>query len=236
PASPVSALWAAAAAGAGVALLPRGGWLALGLAGVAWLAISGESGAALVVALALAPVPSLLRRSPWLWSAPALAPVLGALGLAVAFPALAGRCAVAWQRAALGALGLWWLSLAEPLYEASFLFGAASGTRPRAAWQGSPPDAISHAILPLLGGRALLLAAVWALAALVVPWVVRGPSPMARALGAIAWATLLVAASGLLGARTGAPGTASLLLGAAAAVGLSLVRLPSRAPVHSGVA
>ncbi len=139
PPSAVSALWAAAAAGIAVAVLPRAGWLALGVAGVGWLVLGGESGAALLLALALAPVPSLLRRSPWLWTAPALAPVLGALGLAVAFPALAGRGALgAWPRAALGALGLWWLALAEPLYDTRLLFGAAPGTGPRAAWEGSP--------------------------------------------------------------------------------------------------
>jgi hypothetical protein len=238
PASPVSALWAAAAAGATVALLPRGGWLGLGLVGIGWLVVSGQSGAALLLALALAPVPSLLRRAPWLWSAPALAPVLGAIGLAVAFPALAGRCATAWQRAALGALGLWWLALAEPLYGTRLLLGPAAGTRPRAGWEGSPPDAITHALLPLLGGRGLLLAGVWALAAAAVPWVARGPSLIARALGAIAWATALVAATGVLGAQAGPPATASLLAGAAAAVGLVLVGPLGRTggAAHSGVA
>ncbi len=237
PASPVSALWAAAAAGVAVTVLPRGGWLGLGLAGVSWLVVGGQPGAALLLALALAPVPLLLRSSPWLWSAPALAPAAGALGLAFAFPALAGRLVpAAWPRAALGALGFWWLALAEPLYGTRLLFGAAPGTGSRAAWEGSPPDAIAHAVLPLVTSRGLLLAGVWAAAALAVPWVSRGPSAFARALGAIGWATVLVAATGLLGGRAGAPGTGSLLVGAAAAVGLVIARPPGRAPAHSGVA
>jgi hypothetical protein len=236
PASPVSALWAAAAAAVAAALLPRGGWLGLGLAGVSWLVIGGAAGAGLLLALALAPVPSLLRRAPWLWSAPALAPALGAVGLAVAFPALAGRCAAAWQRAALGALGYWWLALAEPLYGTRLLFGPAAGSSPRAAWAGSPPDAVTHALLPLLGSRALLLAGVWALAALLLPLAVRGASTTTRALGAIAWTTVLMAATGLLGAAAGAPGAGSLLVGGALAVGVALGRLPARAPAHSGVA
>jgi hypothetical protein len=84
--------------------------------------------------------------------------------------------------------------------------------------------------------RGVLLAGVWAAAALAVPWVSRGPSTLARALGAIGWATVLVAATGLLGGRAGAPGTGSLLLGAAVAVGLAIARPPGRAPAHSGVA
>jgi hypothetical protein len=238
PASPVSALWAAAAAGVAVGLLPRAGWIGLGATGIAWLVASGEPGAALVLALAIAPVPLLLRQAPWAWSAPALGPVFGALGLAVAFPALAGRWADAWQRAALGALGAWWLTLAEPLYETRLLFGAPPGTLSRTAWEGSVPDAITHAVLPLLGGPVLLLAGVWAGAALVMPWVVRGRAGITRALGAIAWATAVVAATGVLGIGAGGPGTGSVLLGAAAAVGVALARAPGRAgaPVGPGVA
>ncbi len=236
PASPISALWAAAAAGAAIALLPRGAWLAAGFAGVAWLVIGGESGAALLLALAIAPVPSLLRRAPWAWSAPALAPALGAVGLAVAFPALAGRAAAAWQRAALGALGYWWLALAEPLYGTRLLLGPAAGSAPRAAWAASPPDAITQALLPVLASRGILLAGVWALAALALPWVVRGVGATARALGAIAWATVLVAATGLLAGRAGPPATTSLLLGAALAVGAALARVPGRAPAYPDVA
>ncbi|MEA2266762.1 MAG: eukaryotic-like serine/threonine-protein kinase, partial [Solirubrobacteraceae bacterium] len=238
PASPVSALWAAAAAGVGVGLLPRTGWIGLGATGIGWLVASGEPGAALILALAIAPVPLLLRQAPWEWSAPALGPGLGALGLAIAFPALAGRCADAWQRVALGALGAWWLTLAEPLYGTRLLFGPPPGTLSRAGWEGSVPDAITHAVLPLLGGPVLLLAGVWAAAALVMPWVVPGRAGIGRALGAIAWTTGLVAATGVLGVGAGGPGTGSVLLGAAAAVGLALARSPGRAgaPAGPGVA
>ncbi len=237
PAAPVSALWAAAVAGVAVVLLPRGGWLALALAGVVWLAVRGQPGTALLVAVAAAPVPLLLRGAPWLWSAPALAPLLGAFGLAAAFPAVAGRCGHAWQRAALAALGVWWTTLAEPLYGRRLLFGAPSGTGPRTAWEGSAPDAISNALAPLASGSCLALAAVWALAAVALPWVVRGRSPMARALGAIAWAMGLVAASGLVGPQAGGPGAGTLVIGAAVAVAIATVRTPAAvgASVHPGV-
>jgi hypothetical protein len=237
PAAPVSALWAAAAAGAAVALLPRGGWLLCGLAGVVWLAARGQPGTALIVALAAAPVPLVLRGAPWLWSAPALAPLLGVVGLAAAFPAVAGRCAAAWQRAALGALGVWWLALAEPLYDKRLLLGAAAGTRPRATWEGSAPEAIGHALAPALSGSCLPLAAAWALAAVALPWAVRGRSPMARALGAIAWAMGLVAISGLLGARAGGAGAGSLVIGAAVGAAVATLRLTPGvgASTHPGV-
>ena len=128
------------------------------------------------------------------------------------------------------------MALAEPLYGTRLLFGSTA--QPRASWDGSPIDAISGALAPLLGSRAILVVAVWAAAAVVAPWVVRGESAPARALGAIAWATGLVAATGLLGARTGGPGSESLLFGAVLAVSILLARLPGRggAATGSGVA
>jgi hypothetical protein len=71
-----------------------------------------------------------------------------------------------------------------------------------------------------------------------MPWVVRGRAGITRALGAIAWATAVVAATGVLGVGAGGPGTGSVLLGAAAAVGVALARAPGRAgaPVGPGVA
>jgi hypothetical protein len=65
---------------------------------------------------------------------------------------------------------------------------------------------------------------------------VRGASTTARALGAIAWATVLVAATGVLGAPSGAPGTGPLLVGATLAVGIALARLPGRAPAPRSLA
>ena len=58
---------------------------------------------------------ALVRGSGHAWSLPAAAPLLGLVSLAGAYPAVAGRAARWWQRAGLGAAGLWWLLLAEPL-------------------------------------------------------------------------------------------------------------------------
>ena len=59
--------------------------------------------------------PILLRTTPLAWSAPALAPALGLIGLAGAFPGLAGTARSAWTRVGLAVTGLLWLLLAEAL-------------------------------------------------------------------------------------------------------------------------
>src|SRR4051794_8154048 len=106
PASPL----AIAAAAAVVALaLPRMAWVAAAVAAV--VAVAGEQpGPAALIALAAALPPLLAPRHGTAWPLPAAAPVLGLIGLAGAYPALAGRARRAPTRAALGAAGAaWWL-------------------------------------------------------------------------------------------------------------------------------
>ena len=125
---------AAAAAAALVALLPRAGWLLAAVATALALALgpAPRPGAALLIAALAAGPPLLLRSDGRAWSLPAAAPVLGLLGLAGAYPALAGRAPRWSARAALGALGAWWLVLAEPVLERALVFGPAPGTPARA--------------------------------------------------------------------------------------------------------
>ncbi|HWH12009.1 MAG TPA: serine/threonine-protein kinase [Solirubrobacteraceae bacterium] len=222
-------LWFAAAASIAVGLLPRAGWVAVGLTLVGWLCVDGAPGTAVLVALALAPVPTALRSTPWLWCAPALAPLLGLVGLALAFPALAARLGGVWQRSALGALGLWWLILAEAAFGRRLLFGAPPGTQPPQDWQDLPLEAIAHAVVPLLIGAELLLVALWSLAAASAPLLIGGGALTRRALGAIAWATALIAGTGLAGERVGVVGTTSLLGGGALALCVGLLPPPGRA-------
>ena len=93
-----------------VALLPRVGWLATAVAAIVVLALERPD-AAVVAAAAALPVPLLLYRRGTAWSVPALAPLLGLATLAGAYPALAGRARGWFTRAALGALGAWWVLL-----------------------------------------------------------------------------------------------------------------------------
>jgi hypothetical protein len=148
------------------------------------------------VALAAVPTAALLwhARASW-WSTPALAPLLGVITAAGAWPALAGQARRATERAALGALGCWWLMLAEALTGRTLLLGPAPGVQPRAAWETSAPDALQHAIGPLLSGGGLAIAAIWAFAAAVLPFVVRGRAAAVDLVLATAWAAGLAAAT-----------------------------------------
>jgi hypothetical protein len=217
PDPPLSAGLAAAITAALVAVLPRAGWLIAAAATIALVGFGStpRPGAAFVLLVLAAPAPLLLRSDGWSWSLPAAAPVLGLAGLAGAYPALAGRAPRAWTRGALGALGVWWLVFAEPFLERVLLFGATEGTPPRAAFDGAVSLAASEVVARALSSGALLLAPVWAAAALVLPWIVRGRSLSADAVGATAWAAGLAAATATLGEAIGSvPSPAGLVLSA----------------------
>src|SRR5215208_1901397 len=211
---------AAAAALALVAVLPRAGWLLAAVATAVALALgpAPRPGAAVLVAALAAGPPLLLRSDGRAWSLPAAAPALGLVGLAGAYPALAGR-APRWSvRAALGALGAWWTVLAEPLMERALVFGAAPGTPARASFDGAPGIAAGDVIAPACSSGALVLALVWGAAALVLPWVVRGRSPAADVVAAATWAAGAAGATGALGEwlgdRVASPVPHGLALGA----------------------
>ncbi|MBI5106718.1 MAG: hypothetical protein HZB46_17345, partial [Solirubrobacterales bacterium] len=181
--------WFAAGALALVALLPRAGWVAAAAAVVVLLWLQDAGWGPLVLA-AVAPVPLLLREaSPPSWSAPALAPVYGLGGLALAFPAVAGQLRRPLHRAALGALGAWWALLAEPLLGERLLYG---GTDDR-GWD---------AVAAVAQAPGLALAGVWAAGALLLPYLVRGRVLAVDVVGATAWSAALAAGAQ---AVTGAP-------------------------------
>jgi eukaryotic-like serine/threonine-protein kinase len=185
--------------------LPRKLWVALSLAAIVWLCATGRAGVAVVLAAALAPLAAMPaeragRRVPALWLGALLAPVLALAGLAGAFPAIAGQARRWRQRLALGALGYWWLVLAEPLLGRRLWLGAPAGTPSRAAWEGSIGAGASHIVGPLLSTGTLLGALLWGLGAMTLPWVVRGASAAADVIAAVVWSALLVASSPALDA------------------------------------
>jgi hypothetical protein len=200
-------------AGIVVALVPRLGWLAL--AGTAVALLAGPlPAAAVIVAAAAAPVPALLRRDGTAWSLPAAAPALGLIGLAAAFPALAGRARRASARAALGALGAWALLLSESLLGRTLWTGAPEPAgSARAAW-----DALGAVVT----SGALALAAVWALAALVLPWLVAGRRLSADVAAGTAWAAATAAAAAAVASELGAGEPRGLAAGAVAAAALAV--------------
>jgi eukaryotic-like serine/threonine-protein kinase len=213
----VSPAGGAAAAAAAVFAFPRAGWIAMAIALAAW---SGGA-TAMVLGAAALPTVVVLRRSGGLWSLPAGAPLLGVAGLAGAWPALAAQASRPWHRAALGALGCWWLALAELL----------SGER---LALGAPPDATfdpggaAH-LWPLVTSGVLGLAALWAAAAVLLPLVVRGRVLAADVVGATAWAAGLGSATqAITGALAWQPTMRGLVAGAVVAGGLALVAAASR--------
>ena len=210
----------AGAAGAALAVLlaPRLGWIAMACALVAWA--GGPT--ALVIALAAAPTVVLLRRAGTLWSVPAGAPLMGLAGLAGAWPALAAQATRPWQRAALGALGGWWLALAEVL------------TGDRLAL-GAPPGAALDAkhLDPLLTSGALALVGLWAVAALALPVVVRGRALAADVVGATVWAAALGSATqAVADTLSWQPTMRGLVAGAVVAGGLAVAFAASRGEAY----
>jgi hypothetical protein len=198
--------------------LPRAVWIAGALAAIVWQASAGRPGAALLLLAALLPLLALPRRSGPGWLICGAAPVLGLAGLAGAFPAIAGQSRRWRERAALGALAYWWLVLAEPLLARRLWLGAPSGIPARAAWEGSIGVSATHVIGPLLGLGVLLGAALWALAAVSLPWLVRGRSAALDVAAAVMWSVAIAAAApivdGGLSAHTPHPGPRGAVLGA----------------------
>ncbi len=201
-----------------VAVFPRIGWLVAAVATIA--AISVEyPGAALLAGLALAPVPLLLRRRGTTWTLPAAAPLLGLVGLAVAYPALAGRARGWFARAALGALGAWWALLLAPIAARDLLGG------PPAPLPDRVEAATDRVLAPLLESGVLLHAAVWAVAAAILPWIVRGRWLALDLVAASAWAAALGASTFAVADAMNAPEPRQVVL-ASVVAGVLAVGIP----------
>lgn len=219
---------------AGRPALPRALWLGLAVAAVLWLLISGRPGLALFAAAAAAPLIALPRRSGPGWLACALAPVLGLIGLAGAFPAIAGQASRWRERAALAALGYWWLTLAEPLTGARLWLGQPEMSPPRAAWETSLGGA-AHVLGPLLGVGLLLVGALWALGAMVLPWILRGRSATLDVVAATTWSAALAAAAPVLASGLSAhaahPSPRGVVLGAILGGAIAVAARALRGPI-----
>ena len=220
---------AGAVAAVAVAALPRLGWLAAAVAVVTWLGAAGAAGPAVLIPVAAAPVLLLLRRAGHLWSAPAGAPVLGAVSLAGAWPAVAGQAGRFWHRVALGALGAWWVVLAEALTGDRLAAGPAPGTAAPAAWWDSAADALRDAVAPALSGGTVLLAALWGAAAAALPLVVRGRAFALDLVGATVWAAGVASATQAVAEATGGDGAAGVRGLVAGAVAAGAVAVAARA-------
>jgi eukaryotic-like serine/threonine-protein kinase len=227
---------ASLAAAVAVALLPRVGWIATALAACAWLASpdAGREGTALVLAAACLTVPLLLPRAGLWWSVPALAPLLGVIGLAPMFVGVAALAPTPLRRAGLGAAGFIWLAFAEITTGRNLLFGIPSGALPRAEWAGSAGRAASDAIAPLLSSPELLTALAFAAFAVLLPLLVRGRFLAFDLIGGAAWAAGLAATLAGLGSLLAAEtALESARGGVAGAIGAALVAVALMRAAHS---
>ena len=220
--------------------LPRMIWCALGLAAIGWQAAAGRPGVALLLLAALLPVAAMPSRPyargvPAIWLGCALAPVLGLVGLAGAYPAIAGQASTMRQRFALGAIGYWWLQLAEPLLARDLWLGAPAGTPLRPVWEGSLQSAATHVIGPLLTVGVLAGALLWGVGAALLPVFVRGRSAALDVFGATLWSVaLFVAAPRLdsgLDAAIAHPTPRGAVLGAVLGAMIAIAARALRGPV-----
>jgi eukaryotic-like serine/threonine-protein kinase len=209
---------------ASIALVP--GFLALGRPRPAyalqlalvllWLVLgAGEPGVAALVAVLGAPLLLAAIDSEAI-ALPGLAPLLGLLGLGPVYPALAGLTRGAAGRALLGGIGYLWLAAWEELAHRTLLLGPVAD--PPAHWTGSAGTALGDVVTPLIDGSVLVGAGIFALAACVLPLLIRGRAPVLDGLGALIWAAGLISALRLVDGGSSPPG---LLFGALLAAALA---------------
>ena len=220
--------------------LPRAVWLVGGAALAIWQTIAGRPGVGLLVLAALLPIVLLpvgrrAQGGSGGWLLCTLAPLLGVIGLAGAFPAIAGQPRRWRMRAAFAAIGYWWLTLAEPLLARRLWLGPPAHTPSRTAWEGSLDAAAVHVIAPLLSAGVLLGAASWAGAAMLLPLIVRGRSAAADVVAATVWsAALAVTVPMLVAAAQGAsvqPSPRGIVAGAVLGGVVAVVARALRGPV-----
>jgi hypothetical protein len=205
--------------------LPRIVWLAGALALSLWQAAVGRPGVGLLALAALAPIVLLpvgrrAQGGSGGWLLCALAPLLGVVGLAGAFPAIAGQARRWRMRAAFAAVGYWWLTLAEPLLGHRLWLGVAANTPPREVWEGSLNATAVHVIAPQLSLGVLLGAASWAAGAVLLALIVRGRSAGLDVVAVSVWSAALAVVTPLL--ASGAQGHAMQVNPRGAAVGAVL--------------
>jgi serine/threonine protein kinase len=196
PHPPLTPTAAALIAALLVTALPQIGWLALTATATALLATQHLPGAALVILIAMLASPL-----------PAIAPALGAVGLAGAWPALAAKAGTTWERAALGAGGWLWLNLMPALVHKSLYTRLT--VPPPSHWTHSFTAAATYVLSPLLSAGALATLVIWAAGAAILPLARRQTSFAAAAAATTVWSIVLTLATTLT-APSILPGMAAL--------------------------
>jgi hypothetical protein len=117
----------------------------------------------------------------------------------------------------LGALGWLWLLLASAIAGRGLYLPLAPGSVATRGWSGSVTVTVDHVLRPMVAQGALAPAAVWALAAVVAPWLVGGRVRVLNIVRGVLWAALIPV--GTAAVLTAAHGTGRLDAAPTAVVG-----------------
>ena len=201
-------------AAAAVLILPRLGWVALAGALCVTAISRGLPGGAILVAVGMLAPMLLAPARPTAWPLAAIAPALGVIGLAGAWPALAGRARGIATRAALGAVGWVWLVLAGAVVRPVLYLPRVAGEP--GAWARSVGATAQHLLPALWSSGVLAPAVVWAAAAAILPALVRARHPALDIVRVTVWAlATVVAVSAAIvavrGSAAGAPASSALV-------------------------
>jgi eukaryotic-like serine/threonine-protein kinase len=179
-----------------VLALPRVGWLATSTILIAGAVARHHPGGALVIAIAALIPLALMPRRGTAWPLAIGAPLLGIIGLAGAWPAIAARAgASAWRRAALGATGYVWLTLVAPLAGADLYTKRPQGIPAAGVWTASLGVTAHHVLGALFSAGTILAAGVWAIGAAVLPWLLRTRSLATTCVLVTVWSAVLLSAT-----------------------------------------
>jgi hypothetical protein len=191
-ASPLAPAATALAAAGLMLALPRLGFV-IALFGVSLLAvIQGNAGDALLLAFGAAIAIAVAPRGRPPWSLSVGAPLLGVVGLAGAWPAVAAKAATARGRAALGFTGWVWLVIAGRLAGTTLYVQSPPGGPPRTLWSGSLYETTHHVLGTMVSSGALAPAPVWALGAVILPMLVGRKSLALDAAAVVGWTLAVV--------------------------------------------
>ena len=192
PAAPLAPAAAALVAAALMLVLPRLGFVIAAFVVSILALVQGDAGDALLLVLGAAVAIAVAPRGKPPWSLAVGAPLLGVLGLAGAWPAIAARATTTRSRAALGFTGWVWLVFAGRLAGTALYVRVPPGAPPHSLWSGSLYQATHHVLGAMIGSGALAPAPVWALGAAVLPLVVRRKSLALDVAAVVGWALAVV--------------------------------------------
>ncbi len=165
--------------------------VAVGLMAALWVLAGPAHLPGLALVLGLLCAPAVIFAAPIERALiPVLAPALGAATLGIAYPAFAGRQGEGFERAALGALGWFWLAAGAVVPGIGRHIAPVAGP----GWTHSISAAYHQVLVPLGSLHSLAAAAAFGLAAWAIGPILRASHLALTLVGAVLWAAALTAA------------------------------------------